>query len=379
MKRVGIITILKVNNYGAELQAYATQKAFQLLGYDAEIIDYLFYKNPDHKSERCSQPFYSYPLKNKLKEWALMMKDMFFSKFSAKRRNNFESFHREHTKFSQYQYCKMSDLYKNVPDYDVYCVGSDQVWNPRCYTNLSPYFLTFAPMDRIRFSYASSFGVSDIPSDAKKEYAKCLEGLDFISCREQAGVDLVKKLTGRSAQLVCDPTLLLTRDEWCTIAKPVGPIPKKYLLIYELHTIPYLKIVSEKIAKDNNLNIVRICKDATQMDKDPDVVNLTDVGPSEFVYLFANAEFIVTNSFHGTAFSINFEKDFYTVATKKKNNNSRQIGLLATCGLMDRLLFEDESYKSEELHIDYSQPSMKLDELRNASKEFIKRAIDGTN
>lgn len=381
MKKIGIITILRVNNFGAELQAFATQRAFQNLGYDSEIIDYLYYRHPNHKREMCSLPFFRYPFKNIIKEIGLVVRDIIIAQKKAKEKKErdwiFGEFHRDNTKMSPKQYYKMSDLYKENWEYDVYCVGSDQVWNPRCFTSLYPYFLTFAPEGK-RFSYASSFGVSSLPENAKKKYAECINGLSYIGVREKSGVDLVKSLTGKEATLVCDPTLLLNREEWLTIAKAVKDLPDKYLLIYELHEIPFLKEVALRVAKEKKLKVVRICKDAIPVETDGSILNLTTIGPSEFVYLFANADFVITNSFHGTAFSINMNKDFYTIATRKKNNNSRQIGLLTTCDLKDRLLYENQDLPAvQTFTIDYHKPNERLEALRSHSKNYIKRAIDG--
>lgn len=219
MKNIGIITIAQVNNYGAELQALALQKKLCLMGYDAEIINYLFYKHKKHKKEKCSMPFYPYPLKNRIKEWFLpiyeSIKSIPYKKANEKRKEGFVSFHKRNTRFSKKCFFSYSELYNDPPIYDVYCVGSDQVWNPRCYTNLNPYFVSFAPEGKKKISYASSFGVNELPESAKKQYRKLLQGLDSISVREDVGVEIVKNISGRNATKVVDPTLLLTKGECC--------------------------------------------------------------------------------------------------------------------------------------------------------------------
>lgn len=382
MKKVGIITILKVNNYGAELQAYATQKIMNRIGYDAEIIDYLYYRNIKHIKERCSLPFYPYPLKYRLKEWGLRAKDylerLYKTSVYTKRESRFNEFHNRFNRFSLKQYRKYSELFENPPIYDAYCVGSDQVWNPRCYTNLSAYFLKFAPSNAIKFSYASSFGVKELPKNAKLQYKECINGLSHISVRENTGIDIVKNLVGREAKLVADPTLLLSKNDWKEVEQPLENIPQAYVLVYELHPIAMIMALAKEIANRNNLKIVRICKDSNSKSDNADVIYVKDAGPSEFVYLFNNADAVVTNSFHGTAFSINFNKNFYCVLSLKQSNNSRQINLLNKCGLMDRIVYDSDGMPQlDNISIDFTKANEALDMLRTDSINYIKTAIDG--
>ncbi len=382
MKKVGIITILKVNNYGAELQSYALQKKLNLMGYDAEIIDYLYYKHPKHKRENISKPFYPYPLKNKVKEIGLALKDKCMRVVNTSsyrsRNKHYNKFHNTFNRFSKDCYDKYSKLYENPPKYDAYCVGSDQVWNPRCYTNLEPYFLTFAPKGAKRFSYASSFGVTDVPNSAEYKYKELLMGLDKISVREASGVKLVEKLTHREAMLVLDPTLLLTRAEWQDVAQPVGGIPEKYILIYELQPLPYILATAKQIAQENGYKIVRVCKDAYDKVKDADIINVADAGPSEFIWLVEHASFVVTNSFHGTAFSVNFNKPFYCILKRGKNNNSRQLDLLSACGLMNRIVYDGEQLPNTlSSSIDFENVNEQMDKMRKESCNFLNSAIDG--
>lgn len=379
-KRVGIVTIVKVNNYGAELQAYATQKKLNLLGYDAEIIDYLYYRNPGHISEQSSRPFYPYPLKNRIKEWGLACIDslerMFQTASQKKKAENFSEFHRRFNRFSSVQYRRHSELFNNPPQYDAYCVGSDQVWNPRCYTNLDAYFLDFAPKGKCRFSYGSSFGVKDVPDSAKEQYSHYLSQMDSISVRESSGIGLVERLCGKKATLVADPTLLLNHEEWLDVAKTVSNIPQRFILVYELHPIPYLMEVAQRIAIQRNIPIVRLCKDESSKVNANNVINIVDAGPSEFISLFDNADCVVTNSFHGTAFSVNFHKDFFCVLTPTMGNNGRQESLLQRVGLESRLVYDNQQNDINAVpQINYDDVEKELESLRAESIQYIKEAI----
>lgn len=380
MKRIGIITIVKVNNYGAELQALALQRKLSLMGYDSEIIDYLFYKNPLHKKEQISRPFYPYPIKSRIKEWLLPIyeniKTISFKKEYNIRKKGFSSFHNRNTKFSSVCYKSYSELYKNPPIYDVYCVGSDQVWNPRCYTNLNPYFLTFAPKDARKISYASSFGVKTLPENAKKQYSELLQNINYISVREENGVKLVKDVSGKDAINVADPTLLLTKEEWSLIAKYDKVLNEKYILLYVLKDSEYIKRTAIELSKKTGLKVVRICKGAFKQDRKSDnIYNITDAAPDDFLGLIDKAEMVLTNSFHGTVFSILFEKDFYTIIKRGVENNSRQLSLLKTLDI-DRIKYEDESF-IESSSINWTKVNKNLTEFRQKSVDYLNEAING--
>lgn len=380
--KIGIITILKVNNYGAELQAYATQAVLKKLGYDAEIIDYLFYKHPKHKKTKASAPLFTFPFVCKLKEWL-------YPKISALkslpnhaafdcREKRFDDFHKENTSLSP-TYYSIDELYSAHLDYDVYVTGSDQVWNPGIYSSIAPYFLTFAPKGKKRIAYASSFGVEQIPVYAINYYKEWLRAYDAIGVREKNALKLVEDIANVKATLVLDPTLLLTKNDWDKVSKPVIPeIRGNYILLYELTPCPYILELAYYLSKNKGLRIVRICKDAHKQDKGHNIINIIDAGPAEFLSLFSGASLIITNSFHGTAFSINFQKDFYTVLPLRKKNNSRQRSLLELFGLTERLIMESSPLPDAlKMNIDYTYANQRLNEERNKSIHYLQHAIDG--
>ncbi len=380
MKKIGIITILKTNNYGAELQAYATQAILNKLGYNAEIIDYLFYKNPKAKKTRLSKPSFNHSLKKKLIEviypLLLDLKAVFKSKSLETRNMRFEEFHKENTILSE-TYRTMDELYSAKKDYDVYMVGSDQVWNPGIYSSLLPYMLSFAPEGKKRISYASSFGVSHIQEEYQWLYKKYLTEFASISVREKNAVEMVKDLCGKEATWVLDPTLLLNTEDWSKIAKPIDLAIKNYILLYELTPTPYIVKLANYFKETRGFEIVRICKSVSAEDKDKSIINITDAGPAEFVYLFANASMIITNSFHGTAFSINFAKEFYTIIPSKIHNNSRQRSILELFKLKERLILEETPFENvSKSEINYAEVGKLLEAERKKSINFLTNAIN---
>lgn len=380
MSKIGIITILKVNNYGAELQAYATQKALQLMGYDAEIIDYLFYKNPRHKRTKMSAPTAKMSVKKHLQEWLFPIianwKARNFREAQEARNRNFEQFHAENTKQSEC-YDTIDKLMAAQLDYDVLMSGSDQVWNPGVYSSLDPYLLRFGTEKMKRVAYASSFGVSSLPEDVKAYYKEALQNYDAISVREDKAVELVKSVSGCDAQLVLDPTLLLNKEQWLEVAKPVEELPEvPYILIYELIPVPYVKKLAKYVSEKTGMPIVRLCKNAAVEDPESEIMSVIDAGPSEFITLFEKAGFVVTNSFHGTAFCINFGKQFYTVIPGGASNNSRQKSILKLFGCENRMIV-DGSALPDVSEIDVTKTMETLNEERTKSLNYLKNAIDG--
>lgn len=380
MSKIGIITILKVNNYGAELQAYATQKALQLMGHDAEIIDYLFYKNPCHKRTKMSAPTAKMSVKKHLQEWLFPIianwRARNYREAQEARNKKFEKFHADNTKQSEC-YESLDKLKTAQLDYDVLMSGSDQVWNPGIYSSLDPYLLHFGSDKIKRVSYASSFGVSSLPEDVKEYYKNALQKYSSISVREDKAVDLVKSISGRDAQLVLDPTLLLNKEQWLEVAKPVDALPEvPYVLIYELIPVSYVKELAKYVSEQTGMPIVRLCKNASVEDIEPEIINVIDAGPSEFLTLFDKAGCVVTNSFHGTAFSINFGKQFYTVIPKDKSNNSRQQSILRLFNCEDRMIVEG-SMMLELKPLNIASVMSNLDIERDKSMNYLKKAIDG--
>lgn len=289
---------------------------------------------------------------------------------------NFNSFHQHNTRFSKL-YKSMKDLYTDTPIYDVYMVGSDQVWNPNASSSIEPYFLTFAPHSALTVSYASSFGVSKIENNSIANRIKLgLSSIKTISVRESSGVNLVKELTGRTAQLVCDPTLLLNKSEWTMFMKPVSNMPQRYVLIYQLSESDAIVKLATRIGKQEQIPVYRICKRAFKVKKDKGVVNILNAGPSEFLSLITNASFIITNSFHGTAFSINFDVPFYTVVSAKKKNNNRMESLLDYVGLGKRIVKDDVDITNLPIvGYDVNATQLKLKSFRLESEKFLEDAL----
>ena len=334
MKKIGIITIERCDNFGAELQAYALGAKLRGMGYDAENIDYLFYKNCRHVKGKGEKPTFRLSMVNRVKE---MIYPILHGKVGVKPK--FNDWFEANVKHGPC-YESVESLYKSPPKYDVYMVGSDQVWNPRTATNILPYFLDFAPEGSKCVSYASSFGVSHLPDYVYLIYRELLGRFSHIGLREKQAAEIVGRMELKAeVKHVLDPTLLLTADEWEEVAIKYEDAPEKYLLLYDLIADEETTRKAREWASELGVPVVRIGD--------------LDIGPGEFVWLFAHAVAVVTNSFHGTAFAVNFGRQFESMIPRRMANGSRITSLLNA--------IKEKS----------------LEELRKESVDFLRRSVEG--
>ena len=377
-RKIGIITFINVNNYGAELQAFALHRAIEKLGHDNEIINYPFYKNPNHKKDDLSKPLFHNSKTRKLKDFVLKWIDEYsrfrYPKIAALRKKNFESFHEKNTKFSPL-YPSLGGLRKADLPYEIIIAGSDQIWNPNNLSNLEPYFLNFAKPGVKKISYASSFGVSTINQKYYPKYKTLINNIDHLSTRELSGVEIIKKVTSRDAVHVVDPTLLLDKNEWTKLSVDFE-MEDPYILLFIFKKSEYVTKLVKKLKKETGYKVVRVCKNEIPLEQDSDIINLRDLGPSEFLGVFNKAKMVLTTSFHGTIFSLIFQKPFFTITPNSKDNNSRQESLLSILGLESRLLSEDSALPSlADFELDFSKVSLILEEEREKSINFLEKSI----
>ena len=379
--KIGIVTIFKANNYGAELQAFALQKKLELMGYDAELVDYPFYKHVSHRRSRLSAPEFDIGLMNRVKEqiypvWQRIV-GVRHRRALLAREARMDAFHQQHTRLSARTYCTLDALYASPPSCDVFMVGSDQVWNPRMYTSIAPYFLDFAPSGKRRVAYAPSFGVSSLPASVKGYYAKHLNTFDALSVREPQGIAIIRELTGRHVERVLDPTLLLDAKMWSTVARPPES-SEPYVLVYDLMSSPTALAVARRVAKRLKIpRVLRVC--GTQHSRrEEGIEDIRDAGPAEFVGLFSHAAFVITNSFHGTAFAINYQIPFYAIIPGRMKNAGRIGSLLELTGLNGRMLAEDQApHHPIDADVDFTFAQAEMAHSAQASLAYLARSMTG--
>ena len=257
---------------------------------------------------------------------------------------------------------------ESFDEYDYCVVGSDQIWNPNFnYPKL--FFLVFAPKEK-RISYAASLGVSKIPFIYRGLYKRYLKKFDNLSVREEAGAKIIKNLVGKDAYVHIDPTLLLTKDEWCLLKKEARYKPnRKYILLYILGELSLeQKEFIRQLSIDEDLEIVSLAdlKDERRYDADP----------SEFLDYISSCSLLFTDSFHGTIFSILFNKPFIVIdrVIVGQSMNSRIETLLGMFQLKDRhwnQMINSKDY----FNVDYSHTEEILKNERNRSFEYLKKVL----
>lgn len=385
--KIGIVTFVKADNYGAELQAYALQHKLNMMGYDAEVLDLEKEQGVMVSSKR--NIYIS--LKNRIKYFGFWRGGYKFIQaiietISERKANKshqdeinakhkiFELFFEEKIKHSS-EYIKLDDLEKKDLPYDVYIAGSDQIWNYMQTNRLDVFFLKFANRFHARkISYAASFSVPNIPEDLKGLYKQLLENLDAISVREKNALQIVDSLCRKSAVQVLDPTLLLSKSEWVKDVARSNYLPHldKVVVIYTLSGSKYIYELAKKVARNLNADVVNIKNGFNNVRGDNGIIHIKDAGPQEFISLLNKAVYVITDSFHGTAFSINFNIPFTTLLNPVSNINSRVLSLLKMCKLTNRMIYDDGTKAfPDNLKVDFTDANETLAKWRTKSIEYL--------
>ncbi len=363
-KKVGVITVHRNVNYGANLQAFATAKFLNNTGINAEIIDYLP-QNLDKDNYLFSwlklswQNGKSGSLVHKLK---LILALILSAPNKNKKLKVFYNFRNNKCNISK-KYNTLNEV--TAADYtDIVC-GSDQIWNPDITDGINPlYFGDLLGVEN-KISYAPSLGRDKYSNEDEQLAAELIKNIDYLSVREEKSVSYIESISGKKATHVCDPVFLLEKEEYQKIAKPIK-CKKPYILVYSVVNNNAMLDAAIEFANKKNLTVVEICQNKKRGAKH---IQLTAASPEEFLGAILNAEFVVTNSFHGTAFSLIFNKELYVFDNKERG--SRITGLLKKAGLENRIT---EEKITEQESINYNNVEENLKEHISSSKEFLLNA-----
>lgn len=370
--KIGILTMHKIYNYGSALQAYALQNVIIEMGYKCKIIDYQ-YPNSYHSFRNRKLT-----LKKIVKGIIYKIKMKMFYKRSEQKRL-YHQFWEDFFHLTK-KYNSRNEIFAEPPNFDLYITGSDQVWNPKHMKGDSVFFCDFINNGKHRISYASSFSSANLDEVFIEPYTNLLRKYFAISVREESGVKIVKQLTGADAKSVCDPTLLLTEADYAPLASHSSiyierPYLLAYILGYNYNPYPLIQQVINKISKEKKISVVYLLCNNLNGFRGTHSRTISAAGPNEFLYLFKNASFVITSSFHGTAFSLIFEKDFYAI-TKGDGSDDRIISLLDRVKLKSRSLsMKSELGYLETEKIDYKKITPELMKYREDSLSFLKKII----
>lgn len=364
MTRIGILTFARAHNYGAVLQAYALS-SYLRREYNAQVdfIDYL----PSESGK-------AYSLLPQIKRLSDIRKLLFVLA-------NYSTLKKKHVGFSSFlqKNLPMSERFENsvelsnaANNYDVIITGSDQVFKYKN-ENSEPFFLGFCDGEKTRkIAYAPSFGGYSVQNAHRDRVKALLEGIEYLSCREESGAKAINEITGLRVPVVCDPVFLLSDDDWKEIQSKPKNIPDVYVLCYALVGTERQMKLAQEIRSITNLPIVLIGSIGNSYGADHFIMP----SPQEFIYLFRNAIFVVTDSFHGTAFSILFKKRLWAVIVLH-NAASRLLDLLSNLGISDRIYNEDANGDILCTEIDYSLVEKRVTAMTSISRDFLFEAIKG--
>ncbi len=370
----GIVTFFAKNNYGAVLQAYALQQKILKKGYTTEIINY-----------QDSEKTVSNGKRNRLKSYFNALKAIDFNvklflggkQMQEKTAQKFDAFRKERMIISRCRAYDMEDLEELGKSYKAVVAGSDMVWTLKG-QNMDVFFLRFIEKEK-RLSYAASMtGTNALTATEKERFKIYISEMESVSCREQEGVDFARE-ANVDAFLALDPTLLMTRDEWMETLS-LQKRKEDYILCYCFGTTPSAELKRiEKLAKKKGLSVRYIGTSLEKMTRELKNGYYGGCGPKDFVELFFNAKFVVTNTFHGLIFSLIGKKPFALLRREDRNvwkkNEGRMENMLRMIGEERRYIESvgevDESFFSA----DYEKIDTILAEKRQASMEYLENML----
>lgn len=372
MKKIGLITFHASHNCGSILQAFALQKIIKdKLGYNVEIIDYC---TPQQDKLYSIYSKEITPKKILRNIWF-----SFFYKILKKHYDDYEKGIHKYLVLSDKKYTSFSSL-NNIDElYDILICGSDQIWNIACEDYDDAYFLAFSNSKK-KIAYAPSFGAVNINqyADDVEQYKHYLKDFHALSMREKNGKKWLEQLTNRNVELILDPTVLLTKDDWENYFN-IKTTNQKFIFYY---AFSYSKEVNQKVKEISDItNLPVLMFDATAWVRRRLYrynFNLTkSTGPDMFFYLMKNAQLVFTTSFHGTVFSAIFEKTFWFLDSSMHNkDDDRALTMLEQFGITNRMVHVNDILDKDIFEqVDYEKVKEKIKPQQKYSLEYLENAI----
>ena len=363
--KIKTITCHDCYNLGASLQAYALQHYLESMGHDVKVINYKpDYLSNHHKLWIVSNPKFDKPF---IKQLYLIAK-LPGRLLALKRKKVFDNFTTKYLKLTR-RYNSYEELKNDAPEADCYIAGSDQIWNTLFRNGRdAAFYLDFGNQNIKKISYAASFATPEIIPEYKEFVENKLKRIDSVSIRERISLPLLESLGRKDGVAVCDPVFLLNKNQWEQNIINVED-QQSYILVYLSEKSKQIENITKTIAKKTGWKIY-IVGAIREKYADKCFIN---VGPFDFVRLIRNSKFVISNSFHATAFSIIFEKKF-CVVNREEGINERMKSVLNDFGLNERLVTKYDNNLLKE--IDYLIIKEKVQSIIDFSKKWIMNAIE---
>ncbi len=367
--KIGLLTIHRTANYGAVLQTFASKVFLSKYG----LVDIIDYSN-EHLVKNISLLRFSFSLHG----IKMFLHDLLRLPFRAVLVFRFSSFFNEY--YNLTKKVKSDDLLNGELDfYDAYVCGSDQIWNPDIVSAFGKidknYFLYFSPRDSLKLSFASSIGHHVYNDFEKKEILNLLHDFRLITVRERDGVSQLQTfLENKEIYHVLDPTLMLSMDDWLkelSVSEILKFKKKKYILVYSVPRSDLLAKAVDFFRKKFNLEVIALDPMLFPLSKSDK--HIMTAGPKQFIELFYNATFVVTDSFHGTCFSIVFNKPFASISSGKRSN--RVTSLLNSLNIKNRFVKTEDDFPDIDATMDYSLITEKLAYSRKQIEQIFDQAF----
>lgn len=368
--KIGILTYQYAINYGAVLQAYALKKFLESRSNEVEIINYN--TNYLYLSNRT---FYQ---KLKTSVWGILRNIL----GGNKKIEALDIFRQRYLELNPCQITTKEKLqeYVSSNNFDSFIVGSDQVWNNSINGNDDSYFLSFASSET-KISYAASFGVSDLTGYDIELLKNNLKSFKAISVRENTAKKMLNNIGIQNVSVVLDPVFLLEKEKWDELAgygSNEGPYILCYVMPGDTSLEKKIRETAIEYSRKTGWKIIYIGRKEYKRFI-PDGYDYIGASPIEFIRLIRDARIILTNSFHGTAFSLIFQKQFFSFAntslTGEMQLSSRICDLLWEIGLADHIIGQKDNSYNIDNHIDYNKVNSNIDSLRNKSLSFLISSI----
>ena len=367
--KIDVITLHRVRNYGSSLQTLATQMFLNELGCDTEIIDYY--------PERYSSKGLLKRLKSKSNKLRnnlilLLMAKIAIAPSYYKKHLIFDEFLRKYLNLTDITYYSEQDLISDLPQADAYCTGRDQVWNSHWNEGIDrPFYLSFLPDNAYRFSYASSIGSDKLKDDEKREVIPMLEKYKHISVREDSGVQVLRDIGISDVTQVLDPTLLFDAKTWTPYISNRYK-NKKYIVTYNLHHDKRIDQYAENLAQKYNLKVLNISYNWHDIIRSGHLVWCPTI--EEYLGLIRDAEYVVTDSFHATAFSLIFGTRFIDIFPEQASARLRSV--LKLTHTEKRGFDEMPPIDAADIATDFDAVHAILMEERKKSVQYMNKVLD---